>query len=205
MVDVVVDATVSQFYRADKAERVVGLVGFVVAAARRAGASLRVWRVGGERVELLDAGLGHGLADCLVEGGGPGKRPAFERVELRGHSLRVVVSDLLFPGDEGMVGDWLVRSGGRGVVLVPQSLGESDPGWGGNLKFEDVESGVWEGRRVGEEEMAAYRRAYAVHFAGWREALRRRGAGMARVAAEGGLVEALRQEALPEGVVEWWG
>jgi hypothetical protein len=132
-------------------------------------------------------------------------RPAFERVELRGHSLRVVVSDLLFPGDGAVVGDWLVRSGGRGLVLVPQSRGESDPGWGGNLEFEDVESGVWESRRVGEEEMAAYRRAYAAHFAGWREVLRRRGAGMARVPVEEGLLGALQQEALREGVVEWWG
>jgi len=205
MVDVVVDGTASQFYRGDKAARVVGLVGFVVAAARRAGISLRVWRVGGERVELLDAGMGSGLADRLVEGGCPGMRPAFERVELRGHSLRVVVSDLLFPGDGAVVGDWLVRSGGRGLVLVPQSRGESDPGWGGNLEFEDVESGVWESRRVGEEEMAAYRRAYAAHFAGWREVLRRRGAGMARVPVEEGLLGALQQEALREGVVEWWG
>lgn len=205
MVDVVVDGTASQFYRADKAERVVGLVGFVVGAARRAGLSLRVWRVGGERVELLDAGLGSGLADGLVDGAMPGARPVFERVELRGHSLRVVVSDLLFPGEGAVVGDWLVRSGGRGMVLVPQSRGESDPGWGGNLEFEDVESGFCEGRRVGEEEMAVYRGAYAAHFAGWREVLRRRGAGMARVPVEGGLVGALQQEALREGVVEWWG
>jgi hypothetical protein len=53
--------------------------------------------------------------------------------------------------------------------------------------------------------MAAYRRAYAAHFAGWREVLRRRGAGMARVPVEEGLLGALQQEALREGVVEWWG
>jgi hypothetical protein len=126
-------------------------------------------------------------------------------VELRGRSLRVLVSDLLFPGDGEWVGDWLGRGGGRGVVLVPQRAGEADPDWEGNLELEDVESGAVAGRFVSGEELVAYRKAYAAHFAGWREVLRRRGVGMARVPVEGNLVGALQQEALREGVVEWWG
>ena len=131
-------------------------------------------------------------------------RPAVERIPWRARAMRVLVSDLLFPGDPLPVSGALAASGGRGVIYCPFSKGEHDPDWEGNVEFEDVETGARRADRVEPSSLSRYRLAYGRHFDLWKAAARRHGVSLARVPAEGSFAQSLQLEALPTGAVEPW-
>ena len=175
--------------------------------ALRAGTTPQVWLCQGSSVipvppEAALAGLWPSLippADPAVPG-----RLSLDRIPWRARSLRILVSDLLFPG--GPEGSAAMLSGqhGRGVVLVPFCQAEADPAWDGNIDFEDVENGAHHPRRVDSPLLRRYLDAYARHFTLWKEVCQRHGVAMARVPSELAFPQALQLEALPTGAVEPW-
>ena len=206
VVDIVMDVSPSMFFLEEKAERSVELLGFAVEAARRAGTSPRVWLADAEGVKVagweeLESGRWAGGVGGSVA---VSKPPVVGRVALRPQSLRVLISDLLYPGVEREVMGWLGAGQARAVVLVPWSEAEADPGWEGNMELVDAEDGGVHPRRIEEATLEQYRRAYARHFEVWKEAAVRHGVMMSRVAAGRGFGEAMQQEALRTGAVETW-
>ena len=205
LVDIVLDASPSMFFRPEKAARAVALLGFALEAARRAGAAPRTWRAdaGGAVPLESEAVLGGTWAADLTESG-PDAVPAFDRIPLRPQSLRVLISDLLYPAAEDAVTAWLAAGQARAVILAPCCAAESDPDWDGNMDLVNAEDGAVASRRIDPGVMERYRRAYAMHFALWKEAAQRRGIVMARVPAEPDGPAALQLEALRNGAVETW-
>lgn len=207
VVDAVWDVSPSMWFDPDKAQRAAELMAFTVEGALRAGTTPQVWLCQGSSVipvppEAALAGLWPSLippADPAVPG-----RLSLDRIPWRARSLRILVSDLLFPG--GPEGSAAMLSGqhGRGVVLVPFSQGEADPAWDGNIDFEDVENGAHHPRRVDSLLLRRYLDAYARHFTLWKEVCQRHGVAMARVPSELAFPQALQLEALPTGAVEPW-
>ena len=117
-------------------------------------------------------------------------------------AMKVLISDLLFPGDPaGLLGPMAATSG-LGILLVPTVAEEAELGWRGNVELTDCESSVMRKQRIDEDVAARYRAAYARHFSLWREACRKRGVLMARIPAETPLALALGGEAFSAGVVE---
>ena len=211
VIDVLWDLSASMWFEPDKAKRSAELMAFTVEGALRAGATPQVWLAKGNAVvpvppEVAVAGAWTALMPPPVFATDTGASPALplDRVPWRARSLRLVVSDLLFPGGpEGAAG---ILSGqqGRGVVLVPFCQAEADPLWEGNIDFEEVETGSRHPRRVEAGLLKRYLASYSRHFSIWKEACRRQGVALARVPSGVPFPKSLQLEALPSGAVEPW-
>jgi uncharacterized protein (DUF58 family) len=183
-----------------KAERSLELVYFAAESALQSGASLRCHVAAGATVSpwRLEA-LRAGEVPLPARDGG---LPALGRVPWRPGSLRVWISDLLFPGSPESALAALAVAKGRGLVLSPHCREESAPDWTGNVEFRDSESDARRLQHVSRETLARHAEAYARHFAMWSDAARRHGITIARVAAEPEFFDALQVEALRLGAVE---
>jgi uncharacterized protein (DUF58 family) len=219
-VDVAVDLSGSMALTAAKRARTDELVAFCVECADRAGAPVRLHAVHGRRLHAIAADevrserwrsrLGDGSpahAGAATPGAPTATTLAAEAVApgpipWRPGAMKVLISDLLFPGDPTSVLVPLAAGSGVGVVLAPTLAEEADLPWRGNVELTDCETGVVRRQRIDEPLAERYRAAYARHFALWREAGRRRGILFARVAAEGELAAALALEAYPAGAIE---
>lgn len=120
----------------------------------------------------------------------------------RAGAMKVLISDLLFPGDPAALLGPMAASGGLCILLVPVVAEEADLPWRGNVELTDCESGSMRKQRIDEDLAARYREAYARHFSLWREACRKRGVLMARLPGEQPLALALGAEAFSVGAVE---
>jgi hypothetical protein len=116
--------------------------------------------------------------------------------------MKVLISDLLFPGDPATILAPLAATSGLGIVLAPALTEEAGLVWRGNVHLTDCESGATRKQRIDESLAASYREAYARHFALWTEACRRRGVILARIPCAGELKNALAGDAFSVGAVE---
>ncbi|MEO7414131.1 MAG: DUF58 domain-containing protein [Opitutaceae bacterium] len=117
-------------------------------------------------------------------------------------AMKVLISDLLFPGDPAALLGPMAATSGLGILLVPTVADEAELGWRGNVELTDCESGVMRKQRIDEDLAKSYREAYVRHFSLWREACRKRGVLLARIPAETPLALALGGEAFSAGAVE---
>ena len=205
-IDVALDVTGSMEFDDAKRERALELFFFCAESARQAGASLRCHLVGAAESVPHEPGAGLAAADRarLAGAAAPGTAvaPALARVSWRQGSLRVVVSDLLFPGSpEGLL-TLLAARKGRGVIFAPYCQAEAAPDWSGNVELADAESAARRVQHVDGGLLTVYAQAYARHFELWRAHARRHAVVVARVAAEGAFHDALRADALPAGAIE---
>lgn len=202
-VDVVVDVSASMSLTPGKLARTDELVAFCVECADRAAAPVRLHTVAGRALRAVSADEVRAgrwrerLPEVAAgEAAGPGAIP------WRPGALKVLISDLLFPGDPSALVVALAGGSGVGLLLAPTVADEAELPWRGNVELTDVESGAVRTQRVDDGLAARYATAYTRHFALWREASRRRGVLFATVAAEGELVNALGGEAFAAGAVE---
>lgn len=200
-VDVILDISPSMFLNEAKSCRVWETTWFCIESAMRLGASLKVHLVSGSGREVP---MDHVLADRwpLEEMTPTTSGVRVDLLALRPGSLRVLVSDVLFPAAPELSVTPLAANRGRAIILAPFCKEESDPDWRGNIDFEDCESLHRDRRRVPQETLERYRLAYRRHFELWREPCLRRGIAFARVGAEGDFIAALRAEAVMAGAVE---
>lgn len=205
-VDLVLDRSRSMRCDPAKTARALELFLFCAESASRAGASLHALTVSGDHVQRLPPGdlpADRLLDERADERGGSGY-PAIERIPLRSGSLRVVISDLLFPGEPERMLHPLGSARGRGVILAPFTADEARPAWTGSYAFVDCETRTERSQRIHTSLLERYREAYGQHFRIWREAARRIGIPLAHLPVETELTEALRDHALPQGAVESW-
>ncbi|XHR26688.1 MAG: DUF58 domain-containing protein [Chthoniobacteraceae bacterium] len=203
-IDLAFDVSASMFLDDTKTARSLELFCFALASALNSRGALRCYLVDGRRVTPLppEAALDSARMAGLLESGADGGEaaPALELIPWRTGSLRVWISDLLFPGNPAF--QPLAAGKGRGVLLVPWCRAEAEPSWEGNLEMLNCESGMRRNQRVTSALLSDYRRAYQLHFQMWREHAHRFGVAFARVPAESEFLEALRLDALPNGAVE---
>ena len=205
-VDIVLDASPSMTFEPTKCLRTAELVYFALESGLVSSASVRcLAQHGGAWVELpVPSLLGYRWElphDEQVLASAP---MDLRSLPLRHGSLRVCISDLLFPGapDELMRG---LRAGrGRGVLFVPYAAAEADPVWDGNVEFIDCESGRSRRQRVNASLQRSYRDAYRRHFDLWTDAARRYDVNLSRCDARRGFSDDLLHNALPLNAVEIW-
>lgn len=202
-VDLMVDVSSSMFLNAAKAQRTWEAAYWCVESALQLGASLRVLRLcGGSWAEVpTDQVMGCDWRLPPTQSGAS-VMPVLEVVPLWPGSLRVLISDLLYPGAPERVTVPLTANRGRGMVLAVFSAEEASPSWEGNVEFEDCEAGSVEKRRVDGPTLERYRKAYERHFTLWREPCAKLGIPLARVAAEADFLAAMRTEGVASGAVE---
>ena len=203
MVDVGVDVSASMALTPAKRARTDELVAFCVECADRAGAPVRLHAAAGRALRAVtpdEVRTGRWRERLPVpapsEASAPGPFP------WRPGALKVLISDLLFPGDPAALLASHAAGAGVALVLSPALAEEAELPWRGNIELTDCESGTVRTQRVDDGLAERYAAAYARHFALWREACRRRSVVFARVAAEGELVTALGGEAFAAGAVE---
>ena len=202
-VDLVIDWSSSMLLRREKSARVAELAYWCVESALQAGASLRVHALRGAEVEPLPL-------DSLLAHEWPADTPHAEPAAIGGvpwrhGSLRVFLSDLLWPGDAQPIFHALSEGQGIGVILAPFSRAEAEPDWTGNLEMVDCESRAVRVQRIDGGALRQYRAAYVRHFDLWEAQALRFRVPVARIPAEPELAEALRPHVGGSGAVEWVG
>jgi uncharacterized protein (DUF58 family) len=199
-VDLLLDTSASMFLTPEKSLRVWELAYFVLESALQLGAQPRIHLLSAQPKELpLERALAGDWDLPTDSGSREGLR--LDRLAPRPGSLRVLLSDLLFPLAPGHITTPLLANKGRALVLVPFCQDEANPDWNGNHEFHDAESGKAEKRRVTPEAKQRYLEAYRRHFLLWREPCAQHGIPFARVPAEPELLPALRAEALSNGAI----
>ena len=206
VVDVILDASDSMFFEDKKAERSAELFYFAVESARRSGAATSVHLVRGSAVRpLLPEGLAtHRWIDEIVsmESDDPAAAPDLSRIPFRQNAIRVLVSDLLFPGDPDPCLRLLAARQGSPILLAPFSKSEADPDWSGNYEFVDAERKSRHPHRVEPSVLRRYKETYANHFTLWKNACQRHMSALARIASETDLQTSLFADAVPSGALE---
>jgi uncharacterized protein (DUF58 family) len=206
VVELVVDVSESMFFDPAKARLSAALAFLVVRSAGAAGAGVRVHTVRGDAVRTVDpdALRGHQWLEDARELAATDAAAAPEpgRVALRANTVRVFLSDLLFPGNPETL---LAQIGGRGSMLIlmcPFLAAEAAPGWSGNCELVDVERSVHHPGKVDGGMLARYRAAYANHFDLWLDAAVRHQAVFARVPGDVDFPTAVFRHAVPAGAFE---
>ncbi len=205
VVEILCDVSDSMFADEGKARRAVELLYFAFASGERAGAATSVILLKGSRWKAVERGavLNHGWTDFArdlpsTEASAP---PNLAEVPLRARSLRVLLSDLLFPASPEPLLRALGRGLGRAIVLAPYATDEASPDWSGNCEFVDTESGALHQRRVDAGLLRRYAEAYRDHFARWKASSLRTRIPLAKVPAAPPFEAALKQEAIPGGAL----
>ncbi len=203
VVDIILDGSPSMQLTAEKTNRILELTMFAWESALQSGAVAQVWVVTSRSATRVPPEALHsGAWGGFLTGSSETAPLLLQAIPLRALALRVLISDLLFPGSaEEMTGALAVRQG-RGIILAPFCGEEAEPAWDGNMEFIDVENDGRHPRRVEPALLQRYRAAYARHFSLWKEAAQRHSVVMARVPSAVDLPAALQSEALRLGAVE---
>lgn len=206
VVEILFDISGSMFADQPKAIRSLELLFFAIASAEFSAAMVSLFLLKDRRWKLIPRPTYSGQAwlaeigtDQVTESSLP---PNVAEAPLKPRSLRVLVSDLLYPAEPDSLLRALTREGGKGLVLAPFAETEEDPPWRGNCEFADTESRILHHRRVDSSLLLRYRTAYRDHFARWKAASRRYQVPLGRIPSTGSFEESLRSEALPSGVIQ---
>ncbi|BCX50029.1 hypothetical protein HAHE_39370 [Haloferula helveola] len=206
VVDVVLDASDSMFFEPEKAQRTCELFYFAVESARRSGAATTVHLVRGDAIRpTASEGIAsHRWFDEAksLPSTDHAAVPDLSRIPFRQNAIRVLISDLLFPGNPDPVLRLLAARQGSPVLLVPYSQSEADPEWNGNYEFIDAERKSRHPHRVEPSVLRRYKETYGQHFALWKNATRRHQSALARIPCGTDLQTSLFAEAVPMGALE---
>jgi uncharacterized protein (DUF58 family) len=206
VVDLILDVSPSMFFDPQKAERVCDVFYLCVESARRSGASLHVHLLWGDVTRMVpyEAIVTHQWRDIIAQctPNDPTMPPQVHRVSLRGNAIRILISDLLFPGEPEPIVRPLQQRQGSGILLVPYLPTEMDPDWSGNYEMVDAEKGSNHPHRIEPNTLKRYKEAYVQHFALWKQASQRQQVIMARVPSIVDLQKALHSEAIVFGALE---
>jgi uncharacterized protein (DUF58 family) len=206
VIDLVIDVSESMFYQEAKAQRTAELLYMVSESAFQAGAALAVHAVLGDATLPLQTSelRSHRWPDRLddLSPADPTAPPRIERIPFRANAVRVLISDLLFPGDPAPLIRTLGARHGSAILLCPFLRDEAQPDWSGNYDFIDSEAGTRHPHRIDPGILRRYHQAYATHTNLWKHAARRHQTSLARIPCEGDLEPALFADSLPTGALE---
>ena len=206
VVDLILDVSGSMFFDPQKSERVCDLFYLCVESAHRCGASLQVHLVNGDATRYVpyEAIITHQWRELIepCQSSNPNLPPHVHLISLRANAIRVLISDLLFPGEPEPVLRPLQQRQGSGILLVPYLPTEMNPEWSGNYEMIDAESSSHHPHRIEPNTLKRYKESYIQHFSLWKQASLRQQVIMARVPSVTELQKALHAEALLVGALE---
>lgn len=209
VIDLLVDVSPSMFVDDAKAARTAELLAFFTQSSLRAGAALTITLVSGSSHRLVpaEAVATHKwfeIAQKLQKEDSAGPLNVTS-VPLRQSAFRVLVSDLLFPGDPAAVLHVLAARQGTPLIFAPFTEAEANPDWHGNYEFIDAERATRHPHRIEPRVLKNYLKAYQRHFALWKNTSQRLQILMSRVPSNLNLEKALHSEAIPIQALEILG
>ncbi len=196
-IDLAIDLSASMFLTERKARRTIELLYFFLEQGEELGCSVRCFTCGpnGLYPEESEA-LRRGIVSQFPAPGRSSLAEGLGRLPFRPYSLRILITDLLFPGSPAAVLSHLVRSHGHSMLFAPFDEHEAEPDWSGDLEFIDCEDFSTRRQLIDSATVVQYQSAYRAHFALWKDEAARYSLLMARVSASGSLAEALTNEAM---------
>lgn len=184
--DLVVDGSRSMDGGGAKASAATSLVAFFSACAGQGGFKHRVWEAG-DRYRLLGSSP-QGPRSWRPWSYDGASSPRELLAQRQGHwqprGLRILISDLLWPGNPATVLRGLTAGAVAVVVVQVVSAEEVEPSHRGAFRLQDAESGDELNLHLDEATVASYRQALERHRQSWLEACRRCGALMVRLVGE---------------------
>ena len=203
-IDLVLDVSDSMFFEEVKCTRALELFYFCAESALQSGSSLRCHAVNGLSTVPwpVDSLFAERELPAPNDDSDSVATPALVRVPWRQGSMRVFISDLLFPGSPEPLLAALAVNKGRGLIFAPFCRTESEPDWDGNLELVDCETRHQRVQHVAPELLERYSQSYLRHFQLWKEHGRKHAVLLSRVAAEPEFADALRTDAVRTGAVE---
>ena len=185
--DVVVDASRSMALEGSaKAGAALGLAAFFAAAAANAGHAHAVWLMGAGLRPLGNGGARPGLWEepAFDHRGSPADALSQGAPRWRPRGTRVLVSDLLWPGEPAVVLRHLADRAASAVVVQVLAEADESPPEGGSFRLVDSETGEARDLYVDAAAARRYREALARHQQNWHRACRQAGAVLTTVVAE---------------------
>ena len=206
IVDIVLDVSDSMFFEEEKAIRVAELFYTIVSSSIQAGAATNIHLLKGSshRQIPLEAVLSDqwfSIANDLADDK-PNQAPNLETLPLRPNTIRVFISDLLFPGDANPIIRHFTQRQGSLIILCPFSQSEVNPDWQGNYEFVDAESNTRHPHRIEPSVLRDYKQTYNQHFSLWYNSALKHQSPLARVPSHIDLMEALQLDAIKSGALE---
>ena len=206
IVDIVLDVSGSMFFEEEKAIRVAELFYTIVSSSIQAGAATNIHLLKGSshRQIPLEAVLSDqwfSIANDLADDK-PNQAPNLETLPLRPNTIRVFISDLLFPCDANPIIRHFTQRQGSLIILCPFSQSEVNPDWQGNYEFVDAESNTRHPHRIEPSVLRDYKQTYNQHFSLWYNSALKHQSPLARVPSHIDLMEALQLDAIKSGALE---
>lgn len=199
VVDLILDASESMFFDEAKAARTAELFYLITESSHAAGASIAIHLVRGDTRLTPDPATirAHTWLDAIRSSkpADPSQPPDLSRVPLRANSIRVLISDLLFPADPDPVLRHLGQRHGTILILAPFLESEANPDWSGNYEFVDPEQNTRHPHRIEPATLRRYKEAYDNHFALWKQTAIRHQTALSRIPSELDLIPVLFQHA----------
>jgi uncharacterized protein (DUF58 family) len=202
--DLVVDNTRSMaLENTAKAAAALSLAAFLAAAAANGGYSHRAWLVG-DRLRAVENGAarppmweGIDFGDGSLPAGLTSRQPAW-----RPRGIRVVISDLFWPGEPSGLLQPLAE--GAATMVVIQLLAQADvaPASGGSVRLLDAETGESHEILLDTAAVARYRAALGRHQGNWARACRQVGGLFLTVVAEKFLADWRLDELVAAGLLK---
>ena len=185
--DVAVDASRSMALEGSaKAGAALGLAAFFAAAAANAGHAHAVWLMGAGLRPLGNGGARPGLWEDFAfdHRGSPADALTQAAPRWRARGTRVLVSDLLWPGEPAAVLRHLADRAASAVVVQVLAEADLEPPEGGSFRLVDSETEEARDLYVDAAAARRYREALAQHQQNWHRACRQFGAVLTTVVAE---------------------
>jgi len=207
VVDIILDVSESMFFELEKATRVTEIFYTIVNSSIQAGASTNIHLVKGYSHQLvpLEAVLSDqwfSIAKKLKDEH-PNSPPNLETFPLRPNTIRVFISDLLFPGDPNPVIRHFTQRQGSLILLCPFSQSEANPDWQGNYEFVDAEASTRHPHRIEPSVLRDYKQTYNQHFSLWHNSAIKHQSPLARIPSNIDLMEAFQIDAIKTGALEF--
>lgn len=200
VIDLICDVSPSMFLDEAKAARTAELLSFLTQSSLRAGAAIAVHLVSGSAhrlipMEAISSHQWYSIAEELQKKDSASPLN-LASIPLRQSAFRVLICDLLFPGDPAPLLHTLAARQGSPLIFCPFTDGEAHPDWEGNYEFVDAERSTRHAHRIEPRVLKNYLKAYSQHFALWKSSSLRLQALLARVPANQDLERALHSEAV---------
>ncbi len=199
--EVVIDTSASMRLTAAKEAAVRGLVAFLACAAA-ADHSVRGILAGPRPQPLRSEDLLDPSEALLVFEGATSMMDSPLSGMLRPGTVRVLISDFLFPHSAKDLVRRLGRSAGALILLQVLDAKEADPSARGFLRLDEVESAAWREVEVDERTVQRYHKRLSRLWRGLEGEARRIGGRALRVVSGPGLEQIVRSTLVPAGLVE---
>ncbi len=202
LVDLVLDTSRSVLDAPAKSLTALTLFHLCREYAQGSGASLHCYRVGpGEHSRLTaEETLGSKWLRERLEVVSATLVPEFASIPWRTHSVRIVISDFLYPGDPAAIMGSYFRGSSWGVGLRVYSRDEETPDWQGGMKLYDTETNEEEIVYCDRALLRDYESSYQQHMELWAEQMRRFGCSLVSFSSDEGLRGQLAQRGVVSGV-----